>query len=204
LDFLGRAAAAASGSARRFFLLPPPGGGAAAALAGGERFLADPPPSTAARERSRSSLSADSSASSPPLLSPSSRPSRLTPSRLRARALPQLPRCLSYASADVQETSSSRCYTSYDIFKGKSALNVKVITPTFTQSSSGGPLALKKAGALLLECAPGAARSYDWSKKLAMALSVTEMAEILAFTAEAGSLEFVHDPNACALVLHSR
>ena len=47
---------------------------------------------------------------------------------------------------------------------------------------------------MLLECAPGAARAYDWSKKLAMALNVTEMAEILAFTTEAGSLEFLHDP----------
>ena len=124
-------------------------------------------------------------------------PSRLAPSsRLRARALPQLARMSAYASADALQESSSRVYTSYDIFKGKSAMNVKVITPTFTQSSSGGPLSLKKAGALLLECAPGAARSYDWSKKLAMALSVTEMAEILAFTTEAGSLEFVHDPAA--------
>ena len=125
-------------------------------------------------------------------------PSRLAPSRFRARALPQLARFSAYASADVPELNS-RVYTSYDVFKGKSAMNVKVITPTFTQSASGGPLTLKKAGALLVECAPGAARSYDWSKKLAMALSVTEMAEILAFTAEAGSLEFVHDPMARAV-----
>ena len=119
-------------------------------------------------------------------------PARLAPSRFRARALP-LARFSAYASADVPELNS-RVYTSYDIFKGKSAMNVKVIAPTFSQSASGGPLTLKKAGALLLECAPGAARAYDWSKKMAMALNVTEMAEILAFTAEAGNLEFLHDP----------
>jgi len=123
-------------------------------------------------------------------------PSRLAQSRFRARALPQLARFSAYASADLPAELNSRVYTSYDVFKGKSAMNVKVISPTFTQSTNGGPLTLKKAGALLLECAPGAARSYDWSKKLAMALSVTEMAEILAFTSEAGSLEFVHDPMA--------
>ena len=122
-------------------------------------------------------------------------PARLAQCGLRARALPPLSRAATYSSADVPEASGTRVYTSYDIFKGKSAMNVKVIPPTFTQQSGGGALTLKRAGALLMECAPGAARQYDWSKKLAMALSVNEIAEILAFTAKAGAeLSFVHDP----------
>ena len=68
-------------------------------------------------------------------------PARLAPSRFRARALP-LARFSAYASADVPELNS-RVYTSYDVFKGRSALNVKVIAPTFSQSG-GGALTLKK------------------------------------------------------------
>ena len=123
-------------------------------------------------------------------------PARLARGAFRAPSTP-LARSATYAAMDGPEQggSSARVYTSYDVFKGKSAMNVKVIPPTFGQMG-GGALTLKKAGALLLECAPGASRQYDWSKKLAMALSVNEIAEILAFTAEANaSLEFVHDPN---------
>jgi len=120
-------------------------------------------------------------------------PARLAAGGLRARA-PRLARSVTYASdAPPEGATSARVYTSFDIFKGKSAMNVKVIPPTFTQAGSSGALSLKRAGTLLLECAPGANRQYDWSKKLAMALSVNEIADVLVYSAEAGAapLEFL-------------
>jgi len=120
-----------------------------------------------------------------------------------------------FGARPLRAPARTAVYTSYDIFKGKSAANFKVIPPTFTQL--GSALTLKKAGAVLLECAPGSQRTYDWSSKVSMALSVNEIAEarpahcrracagsashapaaqILAFTGEAGSqVEFVHDPS---------
>ncbi len=59
-------------------------------------------------------------------------------------------------------------FVNYSIYKGKSALQVKVIKPTWVSVQGG--ISMDREGVVLLEFAPaigkdGANNKYDWSKK---------------------------------------
>jgi hypothetical protein len=89
---------------------------------------------------------------------------------------------------------------SYDIYKGKAAVNVKPVAPTF-ESRGNGSYTVQRNGGLMFEMAPavsGTARAYDWSRKIMFSLSVNELGEILAMNPGvdlASAVEFVHDPS---------
>eukprot|EP00899_Mesostigma_viride_P007000 jgi/Mesvir1/16300/Mv14228-RA.1 len=98
---------------------------------------------------------------------------------------------------------SRRAFVQYQIYKGKSALSVKAIHPTFRELQDGN-IVLEKQGSLLLEFSqavsgrPGE-RKYDWANKLAFALSPAEMGGLLhdldSAVGQRGPIEFIHDPN---------
>eukprot|EP00595_Chromulina_sp_UTEXLB2642_P003019 CAMPEP_0196761150 /NCGR_PEP_ID=MMETSP1095-20130614/294_1 /TAXON_ID=96789 ORGANISM="Chromulina nebulosa, Strain UTEXLB2642" /NCGR_SAMPLE_ID=MMETSP1095 /ASSEMBLY_ACC=CAM_ASM_000446 /LENGTH=195 /DNA_ID=CAMNT_0042110315 /DNA_START=127 /DNA_END=714 /DNA_ORIENTATION=+ len=91
-----------------------------------------------------------------------------------------------------------RTYASYVIYKGKAALSVKVIPPSYSSLSSHSRI-ISREGGLLLEFAPVGSipREYDWTKKTTFLLDATECGDILSIHQQkSNSVEFVHDPNA--------
>lgn len=89
-----------------------------------------------------------------------------------------------------------RTFTSYPIYKSKSALCVKVIPPTF-EMVGARTRTLSREGVLLLEFAPalpGNTRTYDWAHKLTFSLSSTECGQFLVGDPKQ-AMEFFHDPN---------
>ena len=66
-----------------------------------------------------------------------------------------------------------RVFCSYDIYKGKAAVNVKPVAPTYAPTGENA-FAVKRPGGLLFEAAPASGtRTYDWSRK---ARSVSSLA----------------------------
>jgi len=98
--------------------------------------------------------------------------------------------------------SDVRTFASYVVYKGKGAVSLKVIPPTFSRvsgkdNSGFSGRTVSRDGALLFEFAPArpdAAREYDWTKKSSFSLSATECGDILAMDLVSGK-EFLHDPN---------
>ena len=89
-----------------------------------------------------------------------------------------------------------RTFTSYPIYKSKSALCVKVIPPTFEMVGSR-TRTISREGVLLLEFAhvlPGNGRTYDWAHKLSFSMSSTECGQFLVSDFKQ-PIEFFHDPN---------
>lgn len=86
-----------------------------------------------------------------------------------------------------------RVFADYTIYKGKGAMSMKPIKPSFRTLNNGG-ISLAKEGAILLEFANTTGpRSYDWTNKQTFALSVAEMGSLLTLNPQ-DSTEFVHDP----------
>lgn len=90
--------------------------------------------------------------------------------------------------------SGVRTYSSFSVYKGKCALTVKVIPPTFSMISPTGRR-VDRDGTMLFEFAPvgNAAREYDWNRKSTFSLSPTECGEFLAMDVSTG-VDFFHDP----------
>lgn len=89
---------------------------------------------------------------------------------------------------------SSKTFVSYNVYKGKAALCIKPVSPTFT-AMAGGNRVLSRDGGLLIEAAPlTGTREYDWSKKSAFLLDPSELGQILHFHESKGNeLNFLHD-----------
>jgi hypothetical protein len=86
-----------------------------------------------------------------------------------------------------------RTYAEYGVFKGKGAMKVKIVAPTFQMI---GPYSrtISREGGLLLEFAKTiGTREYDWNNKGTFLLDVTECGGLL--TIDRAGAEFVHDPN---------
>ena len=90
--------------------------------------------------------------------------------------------------------TGERTYVGYSIYKGKAALNIKPLPPTFKAGKSGR--SIDREGALYLEFAPSGAgpREYNWNQKVAFSLDVTECGKLLTLENEK-NVEFLHDPN---------
>lgn len=105
-------------------------------------------------------------------------------------------------TTDYHQSSSSsspvRNTVRYNVYKGKSALNIKPIPPTFAPPSPKGYRTIEREGTLFLEVAPAGSqpREYDWSRKITFALSATECGELLANHDFSQTVEFMHDPGA--------
>jgi hypothetical protein len=99
--------------------------------------------------------------------------------------------------------SDVRTFASYNIYKGKGAVCVKPILPTFsavvTNTNTNPPSKFRtvtREGTILFEFAPPGSqmREYDWTKKSTFALDATECGGILVMDNTVGK-DFFHDPN---------
>eukprot|EP01040_Poterioochromonas_malhamensis_P007351 gene7351-7932_t len=97
------------------------------------------------------------------------------------------------------QSEGKTLFTSYTVYKGKAALSIKPIAPTF--QAVGNNQKLAREGSLLLEFAPAGGngmatnqREYDWSKKQFFALNLAEMGDLISFDKTKG-FELFHDPN---------
>ncbi len=96
----------------------------------------------------------------------------------------------------MQQTNNDmKTFASYVVYKGKSAVSVKVIPPSYSSVGSKSR-SVSRTGALLFEFAPVGAtpREYDWTRKTSFSLSPTECGDVLVMDLAKG-VEFFHDPN---------
>ncbi|XP_008803798.1 single-stranded DNA-binding protein WHY2, mitochondrial-like [Phoenix dactylifera] len=89
---------------------------------------------------------------------------------------------------------SGKTYADFSIFKGKAALTVSPVLPTFSRLDSGSSK-VDRRGVVLLKFMPAIGqRKYDPEKKQLFALSATEIGCLISL-GPAESCEFFHDPS---------
>ncbi|KAK3229274.1 hypothetical protein Dsin_001155 [Dipteronia sinensis] len=92
------------------------------------------------------------------------------------------------------ENPVPRIFAPYSIYKGKAAVCVDPILPTFTKMDSGH-FRVDRKGCILLTFWPAIGeRKYDWGKKQVFALSATEVGSLISMSPKDSS-EFFHDPS---------
>nr|AID68259.1 whirly transcription factor domain containing protein [Musa acuminata AAA Group] len=91
-------------------------------------------------------------------------------------------------------SSSVRRKAEYALYKGKAALSVSPVLPTFREVDSGVSRVYKKGCVILTFWPVVGVRKYDWQKKQAFALSPTEVGSLIGL-GPAESCEFFHDPS---------
>lgn len=82
----------------------------------------------------------------------------------------------------------------YAIYKGKGALQVSLIPPTYTirQIRNEETAFISKNGSVLFEVAPGVGKKeWDWEKKITFALGLPDIGTILA----SDEVSLLHDNN---------
>jgi hypothetical protein len=94
----------------------------------------------------------------------------------------------------MSDAPDFKTFVQYNVYKGKTAINVKPIAPSFKVTDKSRSIA--REGALFFEFAPVGAgpRDYDWTKKATFSMSVNECGEVCRMK-EGASAEFLHDPN---------
>lgn len=92
------------------------------------------------------------------------------------------------------ESDEVKTFASYSVYKGKAALSIKPIPPTF-QSLSKTSRIISREGSIFLEFAPAAngPREYNWGAKTVFSLDATECGALLVMDSSKGT-EFTHDP----------
>jgi hypothetical protein len=87
-----------------------------------------------------------------------------------------------------------RTFADYSVYKGKAALSVKPIPPTF--AVSGSTRVVTRNGGMLFEAAAASGiREYDWSNKLSFRLDVVECGDLLEKVGQGDGIDLLHDPN---------
>ncbi|KAJ0241130.1 Single-stranded DNA-binding protein WHY2 [Hirschfeldia incana] len=95
--------------------------------------------------------------------------------------------------SDVNKPSG-RVFAPYAIFKGRAALSVEPVLPTFTKIEPGN-LRVDRRGSVMMTFMPAVSeRKYDWEKKQLFALSPTEVGSVISMGPQDSS-EFFHDPS---------
>ncbi|XP_066381049.1 single-stranded DNA-binding protein WHY2, mitochondrial-like [Miscanthus floridulus] len=101
---------------------------------------------------------------------------------------------VSTSAANLDENLSGKKYASYTVFKGKAALSIHPILPSFSKLESGGSR-VSRNGSVMLTFFPAVGqRKYDYTKKQLFALSPTEVGSLISL-GPAESCEFFHDPS---------
>ncbi|KAF3449016.1 hypothetical protein FNV43_RR09740 [Rhamnella rubrinervis] len=105
---------------------------------------------------------------------------------------------LSYSTAgqkfDTTGSTAGKIFAPYTIFKGKAALSVTLVLPTFTKLESGN-LVVDRCGSMLLKFLPAIGeRKYDSERRHNFCLSATEVGSLISLGAD-DSCEFFHDPS---------
>lgn len=98
--------------------------------------------------------------------------------------------------------SNQRAISKYAVYKGKAAMQMGLIGPTWKFGPKGNGLAiLDREGVVLLEFASSNSggngvgdRSYDWSSKVNFALKATELGNFLDEKTLNKGFELFHDP----------
>ncbi|KAB5563914.1 hypothetical protein DKX38_003968 [Salix brachista] len=109
------------------------------------------------------------------------------------------PRCLASLNtmscyATKTEKFADRVFAPYSVFKGKAALSVEPVLPTFSKFGSGN-LKVDRRGSMMLTFLPAIGeRKYDHEKRQKFALSATEVGSLLSMGPK-DSCEFFHDPS---------
>jgi hypothetical protein len=89
---------------------------------------------------------------------------------------------------------ADRIFAPFSVYKGKAALSVTPILPTFTKLNSG-TLVVDRRGVMLLKFLPAIGeRKYDNEKRQVFALSATEVGSLISLGSK-DSCEFFHDPS---------
>ncbi|NP_001152589.2 Single-stranded DNA-binding protein WHY2, mitochondrial [Zea mays] len=101
---------------------------------------------------------------------------------------------VSTAATNLDGNLSGKKFASYTVFKGKAALSIHPILPSFSKLESGGSR-VSKNGSVMLTFFPAVGqRKYDYTKKQLFALSPTEVGSLISL-GPAESCEFFHDPS---------
>jgi len=100
----------------------------------------------------------------------------------------------------VSDDQELRTFAGYNVYKGKGAINIKPIPPSFKMN--GKSQVVDREGALLFEFAPigKGPREYDWTKKASFSMSVGECGEMIR-AKDGTSTEFLHDPGASSKLM---
>jgi hypothetical protein len=87
-------------------------------------------------------------------------------------------------------------FVEFSVYKGRAAMQIKPIPPSWRSSGSSGARAIEREGVILVEAAPAhTLRQYDWSRKVTFALNILEIGKLLARSSGQAEVNFVHDPN---------
>ncbi|KAG7985170.1 hypothetical protein I3843_03G011600 [Carya illinoinensis] len=90
--------------------------------------------------------------------------------------------------------AAQRIFASYSVFKGKAALSVTPVLPTFTKLDSGS-LVVDRRGVMMFKFLPAIGeRKYDNEKRQMIALSVTEVGSLISLGPQ-DSCDIFHDPS---------
>ncbi|CAD5179745.1 unnamed protein product [Musa acuminata subsp. malaccensis] len=103
-------------------------------------------------------------------------------------------KCIDLPPFSPTGSSSVRRKAEYALYKGKAALSVSPVLPTFREVDSGVSRVYKKGCVILTFWPAVGVRKYDWQKKQAFALSPTEVGSLIGL-GPAESCEFFHDPS---------
>ncbi|KAL5537414.1 hypothetical protein UlMin_043310 [Ulmus minor] len=94
----------------------------------------------------------------------------------------------------VKGSMADRTSVPFTVYKGKAALSVTPILPTFTKLDSGMQV-VDRRGVMMLKFMPAIAeRKYDWEKRQLFALNPTEVGSLISLGPK-DSCEFFHDPS---------
>ncbi|XP_057439579.1 single-stranded DNA-binding protein WHY2, mitochondrial [Lotus japonicus] len=90
--------------------------------------------------------------------------------------------------------TTDRVFAPYYVYKGKAAMSLSPVLPTFTKLDSGA-LVVERRGSIMMVFTPAIGeRKYDWEKRQKFALSATEVGSLIAMGPQ-DSCEFFHDPS---------
>lgn len=100
------------------------------------------------------------------------------------------------AAAFDAEVSKINVYTAYTVYKGRGAMSLKLIKPTWERISTGSGIRVSREGTVLLEFAQSKGeRVYDWDNKGTFAMNAVECGDILEAIETSTERSFFHDPN---------
>jgi hypothetical protein len=87
----------------------------------------------------------------------------------------------------------------FTVYKGRGAMTIKLIKPTWERVPTGSGLKVARDGTLLLEFAASRGeREYDWDSKETFALNAVECGEVIEAVDGSAEKQFFHDPNKMA------
>ncbi|CAL1408384.1 unnamed protein product [Linum trigynum] len=98
------------------------------------------------------------------------------------------------AAGNADNFAGDRIYAPFSVYKGKAALSVEPVLPTFTKFGAGA-LKVGRSGTMMMTFVPAIGeRKYNYEKKQKFALSATEVGSLISMGPKDSS-DFFHDPS---------